>query len=54
MSADLAMGGYGAFVWSAFGLTLAVLAICVWQARAAQSRTRNEIQSRLRAMDTSE
>ncbi len=25
----LAMGGYGAYVWSSFGLTLIVVVICV-------------------------
>ena len=31
MQAFLAMGGYAAYVWSAFGLTLVVLAGLLWQ-----------------------
>lgn len=35
----LAMGGYAAYVWSAFGLTLAVLLGLLWQSvRLARSR----------------
>jgi heme exporter protein D len=30
----LAMGGHGAYVWSAYGITLAVLIINAWLARA--------------------
>ena len=29
-----AMGGHGAYVWSAYGITLAVLILNVWLARA--------------------
>lgn len=34
MSQFLEMGGDGAYVWSAYGITLAVLIINVWLARA--------------------
>jgi heme exporter protein D len=30
----LAMGGHGAYVWSAYGITLAVLIINVWLVRS--------------------
>ena len=34
MAAALAMGGYGEFVWSAFGLTVAVcVGVVVWRWR---------------------
>jgi len=32
---DLAMGGYGGYVWSSVGLTLLVLAWELWRALAA-------------------
>lgn len=36
----LAMGGYGAYVWAAFGLAVAVLAGLFWQSwRLARKRT---------------
>ena len=34
MSEFFLMNGHGAYVWSAYGLTLAVLIINVWLARA--------------------
>ena len=34
MSQFLEMGGDGAYVWSAYGITLAVLIINIWLARA--------------------
>lgn len=34
MSELFYMGGHGAYVWSAYGITLAVLIINVWLARA--------------------
>jgi heme exporter protein CcmD len=34
VSTWLAMGGDGAYVWSAYGITLAVLILNVWLARA--------------------
>jgi len=48
----LAMGGYGAYVWSCFGITLVVLVICVLQGRARHSRTLKEIGARIRAMES--
>ena len=51
MSEALAMGGYAGFVWSSFGLTLAVMLACVWQARTLRQRTIRRIQSRIRATE---
>jgi heme exporter protein D len=34
VSEFLSMGGDGAYVWSAYGITLAVLIVNVWLARA--------------------
>jgi heme exporter protein D len=47
----LAMGGYAAYVWSAFGLTLAVLLGLLWQSwRLARRRDAElaELRERLR------
>jgi heme exporter protein D len=47
----LAMGGYAAYVWSAFGLTLAVLLGLLWQSwRLARRREAElaELRQRLR------
>ena len=46
------MGRYSAHVWSSFGITLAVLVICAWQARRRHATVLTEIQRRLRAMGT--
>ena len=53
MSAALAMGDYGAYVWSCFGLTFIVVAICVWQARSRQEKMYRQIETRLKAMEAS-
>jgi heme exporter protein CcmD len=48
----LAMGGYGAYVWSSFALTLIVVIICVVQVKRRHQQVINEIKTHLRAMDT--
>jgi heme exporter protein D len=35
MSEFLAMNGYGAYVWSAYGITLVVLVLNVWAGKRA-------------------
>ena len=47
----LAMGNYGAYVWSSFGLTLIVLIICVVQGRRRHARIVNDVRTRIRAME---
>lgn len=47
----LAMGDYGVYVWSSFGLTLAVMIVTVWQARNHQNKIYREIEQRLKAME---
>ncbi len=37
-----AMGGYGAFVWGAYGVTVAVLAVEVWLVRRRRRLARDE------------
>ena len=51
MSDMLAMGGYGAYVWSSFGLTLIVLVVCVIQGRRRHARIYNDVRTRIRAME---
>lgn len=43
MTEFLAMGGYGNYVWSAYGLTLLVLAVNVFAARMRNQNARKEI-----------
>lgn len=54
MSEALAMGGYGAYVWSSVGLTAIVLVICGALARRRQYRILNEIRNQLRTMEPTE
>ena len=44
-----AMGGYGFYVWGAYGMTVAVLALEVVLLRARRARARSEIARELRA-----
>ena len=50
----LAMGNYGAYVWTSFGLTLVVMIACVLQARSRQARTYRKIETRLKATESVE
>ncbi|MDH3441702.1 MAG: heme exporter protein CcmD [Gammaproteobacteria bacterium] len=52
MSEILAMGGYGAYVWSSFGLTLIVLVICVVQGRRRHTSVLHDVKTRIRAMES--
>ena len=52
MSDVLAMGSYGAYVWSCFGLTLIVIVICVVQGRRRHNAVYREVSSRIRAMES--
>ena len=46
------MGGYGAYVWSSFGLTLVVVVISAVQSRVRHHRALREITQRIKAMET--
>lgn len=48
----LSMGGYGAYVWTAYALTFGVLAICALQARRRRRRIVHEIRIRLKAAES--
>jgi heme exporter protein CcmD len=50
----LAMGDYGAYVWSCFGLTLIVLIVCTVQAKRLHRTLINSVKSRLHAMESQE
>jgi len=52
MTEALAMGSYGAYVWSSFGLTLIVLAICVVQGRRRHKAVIYDVKTRIRAMES--
>lgn len=49
MQEFLNMGGYGAYVWGAFGLTLMVLIWNAYSARAAFNAARQHAKRRLQA-----
>ena len=47
----LAMGKYGAYVWSSFAITAIVLLVCVLQARQRHKNVLNELRTRISAME---
>ena len=47
MSSFLDMGGYAAFVWPAYAVTLAVIGLNIVGARRALARAREEARRRL-------
>ena len=48
----LAMGNYGVYVWSCFGLTFTVLVICIAQARSRHRKVLSEIRTRMKMMES--
>jgi heme exporter protein CcmD len=44
----LAMGKYGAYVWSSFGITAIVMIICVVQARRRHQHVLSDLKTRSR------
>ena len=46
------MGKYGAYVWSSFGITAAVVIICVVQARKRHRVVLQDIEARMKAMES--
>ena len=51
MMTALAMGKYGAYVWTCFGLTLFVFVIIEWRTRARHKRIYKDVAMRLRASE---
>ena len=50
----MAMESYGAYVWTCFGLTLAVLLINEWRVRARQATVYRDIEVRIKALEGGE
>ena len=50
----LAMGGYGAYVWSCFALTLVIVVFSEWRARIRHNRVYRDIEVRLKALEERE
>ena len=50
----LAMGGYGVYVWSSFGLMFFAVIASVVQARARHHRTLRDITRRIKAREATE
>jgi len=40
----LRMGGYGFFVWGSYGMTVAIVAVEVWQLKVRRRRAVTELQ----------
>jgi heme exporter protein CcmD len=54
MSETLAMGGYGAYVWSSVGLTVIVLVLCAVLARRRHRSILHDIRVQSHAMEVKE
>lgn len=50
----LTMGQYGSYVWSSYGLTLAVLVICAVQARRRQRSVFRDVARRMQITESDE
>ena len=51
---SLAMGGYGAYVWSCFGLTVVIVVFSEWRARTKHKRVYRDIEVRQKAREERE
>ncbi len=51
MIENLAMGGYGAYVWTCFALALTVVIGMEWRARARHRRVYRDIEVRIKALE---
>ena len=50
----LAMGDYGAYVWSCFALAFVIVVFSDWRARLRQKRVYRDIEVRLKALEERE
>ena len=50
----LAMGDYGAYVWSCYALTLVIVVFLSWRARLRQKKVYRDIEVRLKALEDRE
>ena len=46
MASWLAMGGHGAYIWSAYGISLVVLATLAWHSRRRKLKALEQIGAR--------
>jgi len=51
MMEKLAMGGYGAYVWSCFSIAAIVVLGMEWRARARHKRVYKDIEVRIKALE---
>ena len=47
----LAMGDYGAYVWSCYALAVIVITVSEWRARARHKRVYKDIEVRIKALE---
>jgi len=47
----LAMGGYGAYVWSCFAMTFAVFVFNSWRARVRHRAVYRDLEVRIKAVE---
>lgn len=47
----MTMGNYGVYVWSSFGLTLAVIIFSDWLSRIHHKRIYRDIEVRIKALE---
>lgn len=50
----LAMGGYGFYVWGAYGMTVLMIAIEIWQLRSRRAHVVADLSRQARARKNSE
>jgi heme exporter protein CcmD len=51
MIEKLAMGGYGAYVWSCMALTFAVVMVSEWRARVRHRAVYRDVEVRIKAVE---
>ncbi len=51
MFEDFAMGGYGVYVWTCFGLGVLVVVGMEWRARARHRSVYRDIEVRIKALE---
>jgi heme exporter protein D len=52
MNEVFAMGDYGAYVWTSYGLTLIVLIVCVVQGKQRHKSVLANVRNRIRALES--
>jgi heme exporter protein CcmD len=52
MSEFFSMSGYGAYVWSAYGIAMAAFFLNIWIARRDLAKAREQVRRRLASQET--